>query len=303
MTSSNVRGSLEMTAAMLISGTIGWFVLHSGLESIEVVFWRCAFGAIALTLICALLGAFKLEYLTPKRLMWAALCGVAIVLNWVLLFASYEKASIGLATVVYNSQPLILTVLGALFLKDRPGVHKMTWLVVAFAGVSLLVSNKPSSNYLSAGEFEAGLLLALGAAVLYAVAALLIKKLSGVPPYLIALIQVCIGLVILAPMVDFSHIPTSSTGWGSLVLLGFLHTGIMYVLLYDAIQKLPTPMVAALSYIYPIAAVAVDMVAFDASLSVLQVVGSLVVILAAAGVSLNWRIWPQRPKQPCLQQN
>ena len=32
------RGSLEMIAAMLISGTIGWFVLVSGQSVIDVVF-------------------------------------------------------------------------------------------------------------------------------------------------------------------------------------------------------------------------------------------------------------------------
>lgn len=34
------RGSLEMAAAMLISGSIGWFVLMSGQPVINVVFWR-----------------------------------------------------------------------------------------------------------------------------------------------------------------------------------------------------------------------------------------------------------------------
>lgn len=38
------RGSLEMAAAMLISGSIGWFVLMSGQPVINVVFWRCAVG-------------------------------------------------------------------------------------------------------------------------------------------------------------------------------------------------------------------------------------------------------------------
>ncbi|HGY5758324.1 TPA: EamA family transporter, partial [Serratia marcescens] len=42
------RGSLEMTAAMLISGSIGWFVLMSGQPVVNVVFWRCAVGALVL---------------------------------------------------------------------------------------------------------------------------------------------------------------------------------------------------------------------------------------------------------------
>ena len=56
MDNSLRRGSLEMVAAMLISGTIGWFVLVSGQPVLEVVFWRCVFGAVTLLLICAAMG-------------------------------------------------------------------------------------------------------------------------------------------------------------------------------------------------------------------------------------------------------
>ena len=57
-------GSIEMTAAMLISGTIGWFVLMSGQPVIDVVFWRCLFGALTLLAICAMLGHFRAGILT-----------------------------------------------------------------------------------------------------------------------------------------------------------------------------------------------------------------------------------------------
>lgn len=53
------RGTLEMTAAMLISGTIGWFVLVSGQPVLDVVFWRCVFGAATLLLICAVFGFLR----------------------------------------------------------------------------------------------------------------------------------------------------------------------------------------------------------------------------------------------------
>ena len=48
-----------MVAAMLISGTIGWFVLASGLPVLEVVFWRCVFGAVTLLVICAAFGFLR----------------------------------------------------------------------------------------------------------------------------------------------------------------------------------------------------------------------------------------------------
>ena len=60
------RGSLEMIAAMLISGTIGWFVLISGQSVIDVVFWRCVIGGAMLLLVCWALGLLRTGLLTFK---------------------------------------------------------------------------------------------------------------------------------------------------------------------------------------------------------------------------------------------
>ena len=84
----------------------------------------------------------------------------------------------------------------------------------------------------------AGIALALGAAFLYAIAALIIKRLKDVPPHLMALIQVTTGALLLAPMVPWNSLPATTNAWAALVTLGVVHTGLMYVLLYGAIQKL-----------------------------------------------------------------
>lgn len=110
------RGSLEMTAAMLISGSIGWFVLMSGQPVVNVVFWRCAVGALVLLAVCGALGQLRRDALTRATLLLAIAGGVALVINWLLLFAAYSYASISIATAVYNTQPFMLVGLGALFL-------------------------------------------------------------------------------------------------------------------------------------------------------------------------------------------
>ncbi|EJZ22175.1 hypothetical protein RCCGEPOP_06171, partial [Rhizobium sp. Pop5] len=84
------RGSAEMTAAMLISGTIGWFVVMSGQPVSGVVFWRCLFGALTLLVICGALGLLRPGIITLRAFGIAIFGGVAIVLNWLLLFASYS---------------------------------------------------------------------------------------------------------------------------------------------------------------------------------------------------------------------
>ncbi len=285
---SEIRtGTAQMTAAMLISGTIGWFVVMSGQPVSGVVFWRCLFGAISLLVVCAVMGLLRPGIISLKSVGIAVFGGVAIVLNWLLLFASYGHASISVATTVYNTQPFMLLALGALFLGEKITAAKLFWLTLAFAGMAAIIEAKPAT----AGGHEGyglGILLALGAAFFYALAALAAKWLKGTPPHLIALIQVATGVLMLLPTMDFSDLPADGQSWSILVTMGAVHTGLMYVLLYGAIQKLPIHLTGALSFIYPIAAILVDRLAFGHALQPLQLAGAAIILVAAAGMNLGW---------------
>jgi len=290
------RGTAEMTAAMLISGTIGWFVVMSGQPVSGVVFWRCLFGALTLLAICGALGLLRPGILTWRTFSIAVFGGVAIVLNWLLLFASYSHATISIATTVYNTQPFMLLMLGALFLGEKITATKLFWLMLSFAGMVAIVQAKPGGSGNTVDGYGLGILMALGAAFFYALAALAAKWLKGTPPHLIALIQVATGMLMLAPMTDFSHPPTDLGTWAILVTVGVVHTGLMYVLLYGAIQRLPTHLTGALSFLYPIAAILVDRLAFGHALQPMQIAGAAIILIAAAGMNLGWSPRWLRPR-------
>ncbi|OQR36144.1 EamA family transporter [Pseudomonas sp. T] len=289
MNESIRRGTLEMISAMLICGTIGWLVVVSGQPVLDVVFWRCVFGAATLLVICAAMGFLRPGILTRATFGLALLSGAAIVGNWVLLFGSYSRASIAIGTAVYNVQPFLLVLLGALFLGEKVTAQKLAWLGVSFVGMLAIVSAHGEAGQVGS-DYLGGIALALGAAALYAVAALIIKRLSGVPPHLIALIQAVTGVLLLAPWANLSPLPQATSAWASLATLGIVHTGIMYVLLYGAIQKLPTALTGALSFIYPIAAIFVDWFAFGHRLTPLQWLGVVAILLAAAGMQRGWSL-------------
>jgi drug/metabolite transporter (DMT)-like permease len=288
--SNRTTGTLQMIAAMLISGTIGWFVVRSGQPVIELLFWRCVFGAATLLVVCTLTGSLSGKF-TLKHLGWATLGGAAIVLNWLLIFESFSRASISVAIAVYNTQPFMLVALGAIFFSERITATKLMWLGIAFAGVLLIVQARPSTAAYAGADaaYISGVLMALGAAFLYAIAAIVTKKLGDMPPHLIALIHVCVGTVMLAPFADLANLPTDSRAWADFVVMGAVYTGLVFALLYGAIQKLPTHSVGALSFLYPIFAMVVDFVAFDHKLKPLQLVGSAAILIAAAGMNLGWR--------------
>ncbi|KRB58699.1 multidrug DMT transporter permease [Rhizobium sp. Root708] len=285
---SDIRvGTIQMTAAMLISGTIGWFVVISGQPVSAVVFWRCLFGAVSLLAVCAAMGLLRPGMLSWRSFAIAVFGGVAIVLNWLLLFASYAHASISVATTVYNTQPFMLLALGVLFLGDKITVTKLFWLTLAFAGMAVIIEARPAGET-GDGHYGLGIAMALGAAFFYALAALAAKWLRGTPPHLIALIQVTTGALMLLPLTDLSNLPSDAGTWSVLSTMGIVHTGVMYVLLYGAIQKLPIHLTGALSFIYPIAAIVVDRFAFGHALQPLQIAGAAIILVAAAGMNLGW---------------
>lgn len=59
----------------------------------------------------------------------------------------------------------------------------------------------------------------------------------------------------------------------------------MYILMYSAIQRLPTTSVAAMSFIYPAVAILLDLAVYGQRLGASQWLGVGVIFLAAAGVT------------------
>jgi drug/metabolite transporter (DMT)-like permease len=276
-------GVWQMSLAMLISGSIGAFVLLSGLPVMEVVFARCLIGGVTLLLFIRL-SREPLTRLSRLTLLLMAAGGVTVVINWLLLFASYRHLSIGLSTVIYNTQPFML-VLMSMLLGERVSSVKWAWLTLAFGGVVLVLSSELGAAHQGNGLL--GVAMALGAAFFYALTALITRQLRQVSPQQIALVQMVVGTLMLLPLVQISF-ELKPMQWGILLTVGIVHTGIMYQLLYAAIQKLPTPLTGSLSFIYPLVAVVVDKLVFNHTLSLTQLAGGALILLAAAGNNLGW---------------
>lgn len=277
-----------MSVAMTLSGTIGWFVVTSGQPVIDVVFWRCVFGGLTLLVVCSAMGLLKKDAMTRNQLIMAIVSAFAILANWLLLFAAYPLASISISTTLYNTQPFMLVLLGAVFFKEKLTVTKFFWLGMAFCGVLLLLQAKDAGTTHTGSSYILGVSMALASAFCYAVAATLIKKLNGVAPILIVLVHVLVGVLALGSFANLTDLPASPAIWMTLGTIGVVHTGLVFILLYGAIQKLPTHLTGALSFIYPLVAFLVDIFAFGHHLQLIQIIGAIAILLAAAATTLGW---------------
>jgi drug/metabolite transporter (DMT)-like permease len=285
MSVEKLGGSWRMVLAMGLSGTIGLLVLLSGQSAATVVWFRCLIGSVAL--LGWLQWSGRAVPLNKKQTAWLLLGGGALVLNWLCLFSAFQYSSISIATVVYHVQPFFLIVLTAVVQKERLQWRKMPWLVLAFLGVALTTGMDWSAVEIVQIR---GVLLALSAAFLYALATLATRKLPQVPPSQIAGLQLAAGAVILFPSIHFSFTALGPQTWVCLVTLGIVHTGVMYNLLYSAFQRLSASAIATLSFIYPLVALVVDQMFFHTTLSASQLAGIGMILLAMMANQRGWLV-------------
>jgi drug/metabolite transporter (DMT)-like permease len=284
--SDHFSGTWRMALAMGLSGTIGLFVTLSGQAPLTVVFFRCLIGGAGLLAWLSLRRGWK--PLDARALAWIAVGALALVFNWVCLFSAYRYSSISVATVMYHTQPFMLLVLAAVVQREKIQRAMLPWLALSFVGVVLSAGLNP--RQLDAQALWPGAALACGAALLYAVATLAAQRLRQLPPAQIAGLQMVIGTLVLAPLVLPLDRPFTPQGLGALATLGLVHTAWMYTLMYAAFQKLPSQQVAALSFIYPVVALAVDLAWFDVHLSATQGLGMGLILLAVVANQRQWRI-------------
>jgi drug/metabolite transporter (DMT)-like permease len=71
------------------------------------------------------------------------------------------------------------------------------------------------------------------------------------------------------------------------VTLGIVHTGLLYVLLYGAVQKLSTSAVALMSFLYPATALGFDVVVYGLRPGPVQGAGILLIVGAVLAERLG----------------
>ncbi|NVO07123.1 MAG: EamA family transporter [Rhodoferax sp.] len=279
---SERQGLWLMVAGGALLGTIGVFVQEAGQHPLITVWFRCAFGALALLVWSAASGRLQDLRLRGKRWGIACATGCLMLLNWSMFFAAIPRTSIAVATVVFHIQPIWVILFSALFLRER--VSRSQWIAtpVALCGLALttgllddLASARPASS-----EYVLGLLLCLGGSLSYAAVTLLAKSKQVISPFTLSFWQCAVGTLVLAWAPWVLGWPQQASAWAWLAGLGVLHTGLAYVILFAGMARLTLGKIAVLQFVYPLAAVVFDWGIYGTRLSLLQMAG--VALMGAA---------------------
>jgi len=272
---------LQLVSAMAIFGTVGIFVRYIPLPSSIIACARGFLGT-AFLLLCMGIRREKMCMAAVKvHLVPLVLSGVAIGLNWVLLFESYRYTTVATATICYYLAPLML-LLACPLLGEKLTVKKLLCVGVALVGlifVSGVLQQIPSVDQLL------GIAFGLGAAVLYASVMFMNKKLSPIPAYDKTILQLGSAAIVILPYIILTEgLPSfnlTASQWVLLVVVGVVHTGIAYALYFGSMKNLRAQTIAVFSYLDPVIAVLLSALVLREAMTWDNILGAVLILGSA----------------------
>ena len=267
---------LQMTLAMAIFGSIGFFTGKTGIPAVELVFVRCICATLFLGFCWLISGLHKVEVWQKREVVQTIVCGIFLVLNWVFLFKAFEVMSITITITLYNLAPIFVLIIGSLFLKEKMTLTSLLAIVTCFLGSVLIIGIQ---NVNSLSDFvSSGFGWAILSAICFAMTMLIGKGIKRLSAYAMTFVQTSIGILMLFPFMNFSvFIGLTDSNWFYIIGTGLIHTGFVYYLFFNSLRKLSTVVISALVFVDPVVAILLDTIILDFKPTNLQTIGILLI--------------------------
>lgn len=269
---------LMLVVSMTIFGTLGLFVRNIPVSSGELALYRAVLAAL---LIAAFLIVTrqKIPFANIKKEVPLLLAsGVAMGINWILLFQAYKYTTVSLATLSYYFAPVIVTVVCPILFREKLTGKQIVCFVMSTVGLVLITG----IGDIGGGNDFIGILFGLGAAVFYATVILLNKFIKNVEGIHRTFLQFISAIVTLLPYVMLTSGVTLGSmngfGWVNLLIVGLIHTGVTYCMYFSSLKELPGQKAAILSYIDPLVAVLISVTILGETMTWQQVVGGILIL-------------------------
>lgn len=247
---------------------------------LQLRFWG---AAIIMVPIFFALGGFN--NFKPSRKLWWQLAGLSIIgvmvnQNFFVFGLSYTTPANG--ALIYSLTPLIVLLLAVYILRDeRLSSLKLTGVLVAIAGVALIMLYSLQAEVQAAPNVLLGNLLCLGGVTFWSTYVALSRsfatKFSGIQ---VAAVAMVIAAVVYTPIgaprvisYDFSGLPTEA--WIGVAWLILVNSVLTYVMVTYALQTLRSSQVAVYINLQPITATIFSVLYGTEQLTLVFVAGGL----------------------------
>ncbi|MBQ8368864.1 MAG: EamA family transporter [Clostridia bacterium] len=282
------KARLMLVLSMAVFGTLGPFVRNISVASAELALYRAILAALLIGLFLLITGQ-KIPFRQIRRsIPLLVLSGVAMGVNWILLFEAYKYTTVSAATLSYYFAPVIVTAVCPILFREKLTAKQIVCFILSTVGIVLITGTVSLS---SGGTDLIGILFGLGAAVFYASVVLINKFIRDADGIHRTFLQFLAAIVTLIPYVALTGGVTlgsmEGSGWICLLIVGLVHTGVTYCMYFSSLRELPGQEAAILSYIDPLTAVVISVTVLGESMTVWQIIGGMLI--------LGFTLWNELP--------
>lgn len=275
--------ALAAAAGYSLSNTSAHVANTAGSNALTVSAIRFLVPAVALFVWLRLAGTSLA--LPPLDALIAALLGVATALYTWALVTAFTSIPFALAVLIFYLFPLLAAVIVALLGWERLSWKTVAGLILAFVGLALAL-NVHSGNLNTLGLVLA-FFAAVGLAVVIAVSGRLLAKHDPRPLTLyMAAVASAVLLIVCAVTGDFA-LPKTDSGWISFLASAACY-GFAMIAFFIAVSMIGAVRASLLSYADAVISAILGVVVLGEALTLVQVAGIALVILALVATTL-WR--------------
>jgi drug/metabolite transporter (DMT)-like permease len=211
-----------------------------GAGLVELLFFRQA-GSLPLVLAWVALGPGLASLRTQRLPAHALRCAVGLT-SMSFMFGTLLLVPLAEATTLQFTVPIFATILGALLLGEKTGVHRWSAVIAGFAGVVIVA--QPGSGHIPLIGAATG----LSAALLSATVSILVRRMgASEPPATIVFYFSALSLIPLAPLFAWQVEAHDATTWAMLGAIGIVG-GVGQLAMTASLRLAPVSVVVPMDY-------------------------------------------------------
>ncbi len=274
----------------------GILVRLADVEPATAAIFRCAYALPALGVI-AYLERRAYGPRSGAQVRLAMLAGIFLALDLVIWHHTIRLVGAGLATVLGNTQVVIVAFLAWAFLGERPPRRTLLAVPVVLGGVTLISGVVGTRPY---GTNPAlGVVLGLVVGVVYAAFLLVLRhgnadlRRPAGPLFDATLIGAVASLVIGLPLGEVNLVPSwPAHGW--LLILGLTSQALGWLIISVSLPRLPAALTSVILTVQPVASVLLAMLLLGEAPSGIQLLGAATILVGLLLATLRLRGEPRR---------
>ena len=285
---SSIKGLALAALSAICYGTnpLGALNLYAqGCSPESVLFYRFFTAALLLFVVVIAKGShFKISL---KEFGALVMFGFLFAISSLTYYASFKYMDAGLASTLLFLYPLEVSVLMAIFFKEKIKAWTIVSIAISMAGVALLYrggNGVPLST--------AGLALVFASSISYAIYMVMANRVNlqmGAVKMTFYAICFCLVFLLLYSVTLGSGLPplfTQASSWGWGFMLGFVPTVLSLIFMVKAVKIIGSTPTAIFGALEPVTAVAIGVLVFGEILTgrlvagILLILGSTVLIAA-----------------------